>query len=353
MKAWGTVSILTILCVAAALIGPPRYVPTQVDGAGLERAEAYVSAHMDALPAGWTWQEHDFDGGVMRWGLAPASAPTSAPRGTIILVPGFRGYIEAYAPWLDYWHKDGFTVLAVDLPGQGASTRRADNPEKPWTGNFSEYGDLLTAFIRARLPETEGPVILAAESFGGHVALRAAVEQTLEVDGLALIVPGLEFNTRGTSPDVMHRFTAAATALGFGSRYAPTQTVWVPGWDVRPAEAVCGLREDRAYLQEGVFSLQPEYRVGGLTNEWAHGFERSGRQMEETDFLSSVDIPTLMILAEHDKVIHNERNEVACEQRMSTCETTVIRDAGHCMLFEPDDIEQDMLRQVADFAVKD
>ncbi|MEM9233918.1 MAG: alpha/beta hydrolase [Pseudomonadota bacterium] len=349
MTARAVAIMLAILCGIALLLPAPRYVPTQNNAQEVARAQQYIEDHWVPLPESWLWGRHPFEGGELRWGEARQA---ETPRGTLIVVPGFRGYTEAYAPWINEWYAAGFDVVAVDLPGQGLSTRRADNPEKPWTGDFSLYGDILSEFIRARVPDAREPVTLVGESFGGHVALRAVAEQDLPIERLALIVPGLEFNTRDTPKELMHRFTAAATTLGFGHRYAPTQNVWVPEWDVAPEDAVCALREERAYLQEALFTLQPDYRVGGLTNEWANGFERSGLDLVESELLSDADLPVLMVMAGQDRVIVNDRNYTACNERLPDCQYIEIKNSGHCMLFEEDEVVTPMIEGVIAFADK-
>lgn len=88
--------------------------------------------------------------------------------GTAVLLPGYTGSKEDFAPLLGPLSRLGWRVVAVDLPGQYESSGPADR---------SAYAvDLLaqTVLEVSRLLIPDGPAHLLGHSFGGLVA-RAAV----------------------------------------------------------------------------------------------------------------------------------------------------------------------------------
>lgn len=338
--------LLTALCLLSVMIPAPRYHPTPIDEAGRARALAWLEENDVPLPAGWRWHHFDYGEGQMRWGRVQAEPA----QGTLIFVPGYSNYIEAYAPFLNEWYADGFTIVAVDLPGQGGSTRRADYPEKPITGDFTWYSAQLAPFLREQMNEAEGPVTLVAESFGAHVTLRAAAEGRIDPDRLALLVPGLELKTDGLPTGLIKGVVSGLTRLGFGSRYAPTQGPWAPNWHKTKESFACSTRPDRVYHKEGFYSLHPDFRIGGITNEWATGFDRSGQELVEGDALDSVDADVLMIMAGADRILDYDRSLRACDEELAHCRHIELPGAGHCLLFETDATVEAMLDAVATFA---
>ena len=95
------------------------------------------------------------------------ATPTSVPRGTALLVPGFTGSKEDFAPILDPLREAGYRTVAFDLPGQYQS---------PGPDDRSRYTPDTLAQVVNQLAGTLGdePVHLLGHSFGGLVA-RAAV----------------------------------------------------------------------------------------------------------------------------------------------------------------------------------
>ncbi|WP_353647616.1 alpha/beta fold hydrolase [Nakamurella sp. A5-74] len=100
---------------------------------------------------------------------------------TVIMVPGYTGAKEDFAPLLDPLADNGFRAVAVDLPGQFESAGPADEVG---------YGiDELGAVVHALVQLLPGPVVLLGHSFGGLV-VRAAVLAGAQVQGLVLFSSG-------------------------------------------------------------------------------------------------------------------------------------------------------------------
>ena len=96
------------------------------------------------------------------------AAPPAGPgaRGTALLLPGYTGSKEDFAPVLGPLAERGWRVVAVDQPGQHEST----GPDDPGAYAVVQLGDVAVQ-LAGRLG---GPVHLLGHSVGGLVA-RAAV----------------------------------------------------------------------------------------------------------------------------------------------------------------------------------
>ncbi|NIJ13943.1 pimeloyl-ACP methyl ester carboxylesterase [Saccharomonospora amisosensis] len=102
---------------------------------------------------------------------------------TALLLPGYTGSKEDFAPLLDGLAAGGVLPVAVDLPGQY---------ESPGPDDESRYlpaalGEVVTQLVQAL--RADGPVLLLGHSYGGLVA-RGAVLAGAPIAGLTLLGSG-------------------------------------------------------------------------------------------------------------------------------------------------------------------
>src|SRR5829696_3742428 len=113
--------------------------------------------------------------------VALVAAPANAV-GTVLLVPGYTGSKEDFAPLLDPIADAGLAVVAIDQPGQYESQGPADELDYlP-----AALGQVVAALVAQLTPQ---PVILLGHSYGGLVC-RAAVLAGTPVAGLVLMSSG-------------------------------------------------------------------------------------------------------------------------------------------------------------------
>jgi len=116
--------------------------------------------------------------------LRRRAVDATEPKPTALLLPGYTGSKEDFAPLLDPIAAAGFEAVAVDLPGQNESGGPAD--EDAYLP--AALGSVIAEVI-GKLAADGGPVVLLGHSFGGLVA-RAAVLAGAPVAGLTLMDSG-------------------------------------------------------------------------------------------------------------------------------------------------------------------
>ena len=130
----------------------PVAVPSPARELSRQQTRPSVPAHVDGTPP-----------------ITPASVPEAAGENRALLVPGYTGSKEDYAPVLPFLGEAGWDTLAYSQRGQGGSAA----PAGLGAYGMSDFvGDLIA--VAEAWAGTTGRVHLVGHSFGGIVA-RAAV----------------------------------------------------------------------------------------------------------------------------------------------------------------------------------
>jgi len=169
------------------------------------------------------------------------ATPVGADLGaTALLVPGFTGSKEDFAPLLDPLADSGFEVVAIDLPGQYESAGPAAEADyRP-----SVLGEALAELV-AKLAAEGRRVLLLGHSFGGLVA-RGAVFAGAPIAGLTLMSSGpgeLPMGERRTALD--HGETVMREhGIEAAQKIAEQRSMLDPTWQAQP-ERLRDLYRDR------------------------------------------------------------------------------------------------------------
>ncbi|MGI8590629.1 MAG: alpha/beta fold hydrolase [Nakamurella sp.] len=159
---------------------------------------------------------------TMQSSAGPLAALVAYPPGAgdapvLLLVPGYTGSKEDFAPLLDPVVAQGFAVVAIDQPGQyespGPGTEAAYTP--------AALGLVLASVIR-RLA-ADRPVLLVGHSFGGLVC-REAVLVGAPVTGLVLLCSGPAAFSSGNRFDALTSGAPVLRARGVQALYDGGQT---------------------------------------------------------------------------------------------------------------------------------
>ncbi|WP_433801923.1 alpha/beta fold hydrolase [Actinomycetospora sp. CA-084318] len=131
---------------------------------------------------------------------ARARTPDEPWDAVAVLVPGYSGSKEDFAPLIDPIADAGIDVLALDLPGQFESPALPGEPDH----RSSPLGAVVARIVRDEA-DAGRTVLLLGHSYGGLVA-RAAVLSGAPVRGLTLMDTGpgeLPMGPRRTRLDVL------------------------------------------------------------------------------------------------------------------------------------------------------
>jgi alpha-beta hydrolase superfamily lysophospholipase len=233
-----------------------------------------------------------------------------APRGHVVFLHG----IQSHAGWYDFScrriQQAGWTVSFLDRRGSGLNQeQRGDAP------SFRRLLDDLVELLQA---QSIRPVCLAGISWGGKLVLALKKYHPGLADRLALLCPGLFPKVR---PSFREKLAIAASRL-----YAPTRGFPIP---LNDAELFTASKQWQEFIRHDPLALH----------------EATARLLVESARLDiylrfvprCVNVPVLLLLAEHDRIIDNRRTRSYIES-FATPDKQVIEYAGahHTLEFEPE-----------------
>ena len=203
----------------------------------------------------------------------------------IIFVHGLSSYIGFWEHQLPHFAQN-HRVLALDLPGYGASGR----PDAPYTPPW--YADLLSEWMTTLEIDR---AIVVGHSMGGQIAMTLALTHPDQIDRLVLAAPaGIETFSRG-SADWMRAYWHEGRAMEASE--AELRATFTSVVFNQPDAGVERLLEERVRLGQ-----DPAFRGTSVA------VARSIRGMLDHPVahrLSEIQAPTLIIYGTDDRMIPN------------------------------------------------
>ena len=282
-----------------------------------------------AAPDGWQLRRFDWPG---------------SGRGGILFQTGradiFEKYLEAFA----HWHAAGWTIAAFDWRGQGGSGRLIDDPNVGHAADFTPWIADLAAFWRSW--DVPGPRVAMGHSMGGHLLLRALLEQAIDPAAAVLVAPMLGLKVP-IGAALGERVARMMRGLGDPAR---------PAWKANERP---GSRLDRQKLLTGDASRYedeqwwygeaPEIKLGPPSWSWLAEAFASTRLQRDDERLAALRTPILMLVAERDGLV-NARAAIDVAGRLPSA--TLLRfgrEAAHEILREADPVRQRALAAIDAF----
>jgi pimeloyl-ACP methyl ester carboxylesterase len=154
---------------------------------------------------------HDAEPVTFPGRTGPLAALDTGPGewGTVLLVAGFTGSKEDFAPLLDLLADVGLRAVAIDQRGQFESP----GPEDPGQYTVAELAADVAAVARQLRAGSAGPLHLLGHSFGGLVTRAAVLAEPALFDSLTLLGSGPAHLT-GPRADLLEHLSPLLEAGG-------------------------------------------------------------------------------------------------------------------------------------------
>jgi alpha-beta hydrolase superfamily lysophospholipase len=255
-------------------------------------------------------EEHTSDGYRWRYRRYVSGAPA---RARVVVIHG----IQSHAGWYEHsctrLSQAGFAVDFLDRRGAGINKQnRGDTP------SFRRLLDDLAEHLRSLRERDKLPIFLVAISWGGKLGTALERYRPGLIDGLALLCPG--FFSR-VKPAFFQRMR-----IFFSRLVRPTRKFFIP---LNSADLFTATPRWQKFIENDPLSLR---------KVTARLLIESVRLDYYLRFVPRrVQVPVLLLLAEHDRIIDNAPTRRFVD-RFASSDKEVIEypDAHHTLEFEPD-----------------
>jgi lysophospholipase len=265
-------------------------------------------------------------------------------------MPGRGDAYEKYLETLEHWRGQGWRVTAADWRGQAGSGRLGTDPVTGHVDDFGLWIDDLAAFWREWARDRSGPLVFAAHSMGGHLALRALADGRLDPAPAALVMtaPMLDVLPERVPLALRRGLARAMCAAG-----DPRRPAWK--WSERPGElpafrqALLTHHADRYADELWWRSERPELVMGPGSWGWVRGALASIRALARPGVLESIDLPVYLVATSADRLV-GVRAIQRAEARLPNAQSLWFgSEAAHEILREADPVRDRALAGIDAF----
>ncbi len=269
------------------------------------------------------------------------------PRGSLLFMGGRGDAYEKYFETLDYWHRRGWAVTALDWRGQAGSGRLGADDETGHIDDFLTWVSDLATFWEQWGDPALGPRVIVAHSMGAHLVLRALAARRIDPAAAVLCAPMLGFASRGLPAWLLHGAARLMCRIG-----DPRRPAWK--YSTKPDHRLSGhglaLTHDPERSADRLWwrTQRPETAMGPGSWGWVERSYASMRELGRPGALEKIVTPLLIIATAADQLVAIAPVERAA-RRLPHAEFLRFEDAGHEILRETDSIRDRALAAIDEF----
>ncbi len=268
------------------------------------------------------------------WREVPSDA--GLRKGTVIFIPGRTEFIEKYFEVVGELQQRGYAVAALDVRGQGFSSRLITDKVKGHVESFQDYVDDLHAWMEEVVVTTcDGPYYLLGLSMGGHICLRylhdhpERISKTVTVAAMtALKSWPLSASFGKALIGLGHQLFGPTWGMPGGARANPAAT---------PFKLNLLTRDKRRFMRtKKIMHTEPKLIVGVPTFGWLRAAIDSMELLNEADYVRNITSPVLIVIAGEDHLI-DTTHQIRVAQLLPKGKRVIISGSRHEILVETDD----------------
>lgn len=305
-------------------------------------------------PRGFRWHRFERNGRMIRFGSV--FPQDSIPDAVVVCLPGLSEYGEKYFEVARDLNARNLAFWVIDWMGQGGSGRYLADPEKRHAARFEEdIEDLHYLYLEyikhSSVHPDVGriPLAMLGHSMGGNIGLRYMQKypDTFECAGFS--APMLHIHSVDTLPLPLAAGIASALSLFAGSSYGPAQGGWEKSIRAEKDRTLFSSDPARSQLHDQWLHVNPDLRVGGVTNRWIYEALRSCRDAARS--MKAIKKDMFIGLASQEAIVSNKtiRHTFAS---MAGVHIREFPEAAHEILMETDAVRGAFLHDFYDLIRK-
>lgn len=233
----------------------------------------------------------------------------SSKKPTLIFIHGLGGDLSTWTSERNYFHKIGYSTLALDLPGHGLSSRPKDE-------NAYSMSSLSEAVIAVLDKEKLSSPVLIGHCFGGSVALSIASFQNISLSALVLIDIGYRKDVNRNLMTSKRFIKVVLQALSHAT--SPSH--------------VEGRRNFAKYIGTGDIDIPRIF--ADIQHTSMYSWLQCSAHMIGTDLeslLEKISIPSLIVSGSEDTIFPTSTSSTLA-QRIKHSHLTIIPGANHILV---------------------
>ncbi len=293
-------------------------------------------------PKGWRWHDFVREGRKLRFGTLPVKEGVT-PRATVVCLPGLSEFGEKYFETARWARDHDLSFWVLDWMGQGRSGRYLPNPEKRHSTGFQDDIDDLHYFLmeyvkHASVSTDVGriPLAMLAHSMGGNIGLQYLAQHPDIFECATFSAPMFGIKDFASSPKLASLAFSGAFKLLAGKHYVFDGSDWGGESDLLSSDPVRNLIFDQW------LSSDPELRTGNVTFGWVYAALRSCFQLQNPEFLRSIQTHCTIAKAGKEELVDNKAIDRVLHA-LSNASLLDLPDSEHEILMERDPIRDKFL----------
>lgn len=270
-----------------------------------------------------------------------------APVGTVVVLHGFTECAEKFSELIHSLLQNGFSVLACDQRGHGASWRdeRITDISLTHVDRFEDYVTDLSALCDQVLSSMPKPWFIFAHSMGGAVASAFLEDHPGVFEKAALCAPMIAPLHAGMPLAAGLALCTGAKLLGHGRDRIPMSRPWAGPEEF---ETSCATGRERFDWFDDLRVRTERYHNNGPTFSWTLEAFRVTRRLLAPGKPESVSVPVRIYTAEDDNQVEPEAQEKIAS-RLPKGERKVVSGAKHEIYRSPDEVLFPWWREILAF----
>ncbi|MAA77108.1 MAG: hypothetical protein CML73_03635 [Rhodobiaceae bacterium] len=297
------------------------------------------------MPAGACFMVSVEEDVSIRVGLFESLRAEEQTKGTIVLGHGYAEYIEKYAETVSDFLNLGYRVAIVEWRSHGCSGGRSDIRRevlhfKDFDKNISDLNVVMRGFITQRFPP---PYFGVSHSMGGQISLRTTVLHKGLFDALALSAPMIGVQEHPLQISLLKVVTSINELFGLG--HWPLESAFTDRATGRSSCNRVTMDEGRFERNERIVDRHPHVNIAFKSHSWSVGAVNAMQKTLKKNFLSRLNIPVFIGIAEDERLVSNTATYKAIALS-DYIEGKLYPNTRHELLMETDASRQAFLKDI-------
>tara|TARA_X000000950_G_scaffold269068_1_gene347286 strand:- start:4446 stop:5237 length:792 start_codon:yes stop_codon:yes gene_type:complete len=213
--------------------------------------------------------------------------------------------MEKYAETVSDFLNLGYRVAMVEWRSHGCSGGRSDIRRevlhfKDFDKNISDLNIVMRDFVMQRFPP---PYFGVSHSMGGQINIRTAVLHQGLFNSLALSAPMIGLREHPLQISLLKAVTSINELFGLGHR--PLESAATDRATGRSSYNRVTMDDSRFERNERIVDRHPHVNIAFKSHSWSVGAVNAMQKTLKKSFLSRLDIPVFIGIAEDERLVAN------------------------------------------------